>query len=379
MLYALLFVLGIVLISAKAKDESTWSTVFSLKDISDLKDDSTADYDGPHIFYRNDTVLIKQVLKKDTIAYGKVDTLLHSIKGKPITCYINDSLFFKTKIKNALLIEKSTYDMPSKLIAVSDIEGNFSIFRDFLINNGVINSDNQWIFEDGHLVLVGDFFDRGLNVTECLWFIYHLEQEAIKYNGYVHFILGNHEIMNMNDNFYYVRNKYFENTYLIQESYENWYKQNTELGRWLRTKNIVEKIGNYLFTHGGISQKVNKLGPSLININSTARNFYHMRTLAEQSRIELINTLFSSKTSPFWFRGYVKEEINENAIDSTLNKYEVDKVVVGHTIVSDVRYFYNEKIIAIDTWHRKGDSEGLLIENGIEYRIEKNGKRSAIK
>ena len=100
--------------------------------------------------------------------------------------------------------------------------------------------------------------------------------------------------------------------------------------------------------------------------------------MAKQSRIELINTLFSYKTSPFWYRGYVKEEINETAVDSTLNLLDVGKVVVGHTIVRDVRYFYNEKIIAIDTQHYKGDSEGLLIENGTEYRIENNGKRSAI-
>jgi hypothetical protein len=122
-------------------------------------------------------------------------------------------------IKDTLINENSIFPMPEKLIAISDIEGNFAAFRDFLINNGVINNENQWVFGSGHLVLNGDFFDRGLNVTECLWFIYHLEQEAVKNGGYVHFILGNHEIMNMNDDIRYVRNKYTETSKFLGEDY----------------------------------------------------------------------------------------------------------------------------------------------------------------
>lgn len=346
---------------------------------SDSTDISTNGYDGPYIIYRNGSTIIKQVLKNENGYYSKSDSISGFVKGKLITCNINDSLSFVTIIKDTLAIENSVYEMPEKLIAISDIEGNFVTFRDFLINNKVINPDNQWIFGAGHLVLAGDFFDRGLNVTECLWFIYHLEQEAVKNGGYVHFILGNHEIMNMNDDIRYVRNKYFDNSRLMNEDYKDLYKQNTELGRWLETKNIIEKIGNYLFLHGGISEELNMLNPEIEDINTKSRNYYYSSKAARQSGDTLVSTVFRSKSSPFWYRGYVQETIREDSLDLTLKLFDIDKIVVGHTIVDDVRYFYSGKVIAIDTDHAEGDTEGIFIENGVEYRVEKEGNRFSIR
>ncbi len=370
--------LGMALIGTSNNYKPNVMLVSSVGESSSIKDESTADFDGPHIFYRNDTTYIKQVFKEDSIAYARVDTILNSIKRRPITCFIDETTFFRTKIKRNLTIENSKYNEPKKIIAISDIEGNFSIFRNFLLNNGVINNENKWIFKNGHLVLVGDFFDRGLNVTECLWFIYHLEQEALKNGGYVHFILGNHEIMNMNSDFRYVRHKYFHNTYLIEEGYKDWYSEKTELGRWLRTKNVMEKIGNYLFLHGGISEEINALEPSINKVNRTARRYYYKSDMAVKSNTDLPRTIYDSKTSPFWYRGYIRESTSQEAVNQTLKKYSVRKIVVGHTLVEDVSYFYDKKVIGIDTKHVKGDSEGLLIENGKEFRIDKYGTRYRI-
>lgn len=49
-----------------------------------------------------------------------------------------------------------------KLLVIFDIEGNFDVFVNFLKGNEVINEDYEWIYGLGYLVLVGDFFDRGL-------------------------------------------------------------------------------------------------------------------------------------------------------------------------------------------------------------------------
>jgi len=345
----------------------------------DSTDNSTSDYDGPYVIYRNGSTILKQVVKGSNNFVSKSDSISGFVKEKLITCNINDSLSFATIIKDTLVVENSVYEMPEKLIAISDIEGNFLAFRDFLINNKVINSNNQWIYGRGHLVLNGDFFDRGLNVTECLWFVYHLEQEAVKNGGYVHFILGNHEIMNMNDDIRYVRNKYIENSKLMNEDYKDLYKQNTELGRWLETKNIVEKIGDYLFLHGGISEELNMLNPAIKDINTRSRSYYFSSKAARQSGDTLMGTIFRSKYSPFWYRGYVEETIKEDSLDLTLRIFDVDKIVVGHTIVDDVRYFYSRKVIGIDTDHAEGDTEGLLIEERKEYRVDRSGIKYEIK
>ena len=89
-----------------------------------------------------------------------------------------------------------------------DVEGNFSALRKLLQANKIITEDFNWQFGKGHLVLIGDFFDRGEQVTELLWFIYSLEEKAKDAGGYVHFILGNHEIMNLSADLRYV-NKIF--------------------------------------------------------------------------------------------------------------------------------------------------------------------------
>ncbi len=346
---------------------------------SDSTDISTTGYDGPYIVYRNGSAIIKQVVKGSRGFYCRSDSVSGEIRGKLITCIIHDSLSFVTVIKDSLKNENSVFEMPEKLMAISDIEGNFVAFRDFLINNKVINPDNQWAYGAGHLVLVGDFFDRGLNVTECLWFIYHLEQEALKNGGYVHFILGNHEIMNMNDDIRYVRKKYIDNSLLMNEDYKVFYKRNTELGKWLETKNIVEKIGNYLFLHGGISEELNMLNPAIEDINTGSRNYYFSSKAARQSGDTLVSTIFRSKYSPFWYRGYVEETIREESLNLTLELFNVNKIVVGHTMVDDIRYFYNGKVIAIDTDHAEGDTEGLLIEERKEYRVDRSGIKYEIK
>lgn len=85
------------------------------------------------------------------------------------------------------------------------------------------------------------------------------------------FILGNHEIMNLQGSTQYVRKKYFENAKLIQEDYNNWYDHNSELGRWLRSKNAIEKIGDYVFCHGGVSMEVVQTNLELSDIDRLVR------------------------------------------------------------------------------------------------------------
>ena len=370
---------GITHATVLLKQENMFIPDPPLGDKKKIQDTSTISYDGPHIFYIGSTTIIKQVLKSDTGFYARIDTLTTSFKGRHITCHIDDTIKFTTTIKKSLKNEPCTYPKPDKLLAISDIEGNFIPFRDLLIANGVMDDHYQWTFGTGHLVLNGDFFDRGLHVTECLWLIYHLEQEAIKSKGYVHFILGNHEIMNMNADVRYVRQKYFQNTFLIKAPYTTWYTPDTELGRWLQTKNIVEKIGDYLFVHGGISTTIADQKPTILSINTTAREYYYKEDAARESHNALISTLYSGDHSPFWYRGYTDGSMASADITHVMKQYGVNRIVIGHSLVNDVSYYHNGKIIDIDTRHADGDSEGFLLDHGTEYKVDFTGNRFTIK
>jgi peroxiredoxin len=290
---------------------------------------------------------------------------------------------FVFPLKNNLNPESAvTAARPEKLFVLSDIEGNFSGLRMLLQANKIIDDEFNWTFGKGHLVFAGDMFDRGLQVTECLWLVYALEEKAKAVGGYVHFVLGNHEIMNLQGDHRYVEDKYKENAKLIGKTLTQLYNEDSELGRWLRTKNIIEKIGDLLFMHGGFSQELNNQPLSVEQLNSTARPFYADNKAAENVDTK-VSQLYKSATSPFWYRLYYKEsqsrgiyKAKESQVDSTLQKFNVKHIITGHTIIADtITTHYNNKVINTDTKHKDGKSEALLIEGNSFYRVNAEEKR----
>ena len=342
------------------------------------EDTSTADFDGPYIFYSEDKASIKQIIKKNNEPFVLSETSTKGIGGRKLKSYIDSDNYFSFRVKKELTNEPSQYLMPEKLIAISDIEGRYNEFKQFLINNKVMNKRYKWTFGKGHLVLLGDFFDRGLLVTQTLWLIYHLETQAEKAGGKVHFILGNHDLMNMNNDFRYVRKKYFLNATLMGTDYLHFYKPDTELGRWLATKNIVEKIGEYVFVHAGISKEVADLGLSVEDINKNARNYYFDNKKAQQMNDGLNSVIYKFGISPMWYRGFGKQTIDKEEFNYILNRFQAGKFIIGHTLHNEVTYLYDKKVIDLDVEHAQGVTQGLFIENGVEYKVDINGKKSEI-
>lgn len=298
-------------------------------------------------------------------------------RSEKLTVQTDGTATFPVVLKPSLQIEAVEYAKPAKIFVLSDIEGNFDQFRKLLQANKVMDASYNWTFGKGHLVFAGDMFDRGLQVTECLWLIYSLEEKAKAAGGYVHFVLGNHEIMNLQGNHNYVKQKYKDNAALMGKTLTQLYNEDSELGRWLRTKNIVEKIGDMLFMHGGISAGINRSSLTLAEINQLARpNYFQMKEKYEYGN-EKTSLVMNPKTSPYWYRTYYDDKKDmPGIIDSTLQKFNVNHIVTGHTIVADtISVWYNNKVINIDTKHAEGKSEALLIEGDKFYRVNTEGRK----
>ncbi len=326
--------------------------------------------DGPYVQYYGGQVLVNYIVEKKGRKLVRSEDISAEMKESLRLKVMTDipEKFFEVRLKRKLENEKSEYTGIKKLLALSDIEGSFGAFRKLLLANNVTDENFNWTFGDGHLVLIGDFFDRGQQVTEVLWLIYSLEEKAKTKGGYVHFILGNHEIMNLTGDLRYTPQKYLDNARLLSEDYMYMYNQNSELGRWLRTKNITEKINNIIFVHGGISGSVNRLNISIDEINSTARTYVD-KDFDETN--EKATTIFGDM-GPFWYRGYYDRTNlnNRSEIDSTLARYRIDHIITGHTIVADtISSWYNGRLLDTDVHHAGGKSEALLIENGKYYRV----------
>lgn len=344
-------------------------------------DYSRAGTDGPHVFYRGNKIVVKSVVMEDSQAVAR--KAVYKQKNEVLlTCVIPETGdAFSFGLADSLYINPTEYtSMPAKLLALSDIEGNFKALKTMLLGAKVMDDHFNWTFGKGHLVLNGDYFDRGTNVTECLWLIYKLEMEARTAGGNVHFILGNHEVMNMSGDTRYVRNKYFENAELINEEYEKWYTNETELGRWLRSKNVVEKIGDFIFCHAGISPSLANSRMELDDINRIARRWYGKpeKSITDPDA-ELI---FNSTTGIFWYRDLAKNKADISDVNYFLGRYKAKKIVIGHTLSEDVKAMYNGKVILIDLQHeenlRQGFMKTLWIEKGLSYVLDSRGEKSSV-
>jgi hypothetical protein len=328
-------------------------------------------------------------------------------KQHPIRVQVDntESDAFEVSIKETHHIEPYSYESPAKLIAISDIEGNFDAFYSFLVKNGVMDEKYNWTFGKGHLVLNGDFVDRGGDVTQALWLIYMLEEKAEQAGGKVHYIIGNHEVMNLYGDNSDTDTKYVAVAKQISGK-QNWneagrylFSAESELGKWLRSKNVIEKIGDYVFVHAGIKSKLIEENLTIPEINSIARKYYGLRTkgLALNQKEQLV---LNSYNSPYWDRSYAMNVLiagvfafndplnasfhttTQEEAEQILQYYDATKMVVGHNVVSDITTDYKGHLIKIDVKHGhekySGKTRGLLIENGIEYKVDDLSKKTKL-
>lgn len=344
------------------------------------------DKDGPYVFNKNDSTATISYIRGNQDDGFYLDQKDYPLNSKiPAYCYFPlDATRFEFTINNKIMIPKNTYNDNSKILAISDIESGFKTFRDFLIANKVINKKLNWTFANGHLVLLGDFVDRDFSTTQVLWFIYKLEQEAKEKGGTVHFILGNHELKNMQGNFESTSPKYYHVASILKKQQTELYGTNSFLGRWMSSKNTIEKINGILFTHGGIHPDLADYKINLEEINQIIRsNYYKPYYPNPQKNIEQL--LISSHKGIAWYRGYFKDDLTQEDVERGLNKFDANSIVVGHTLQSKINTQFNGKVIGIDVKHPKDyyksipnqKSEGLLIENNQYYRVLHNGEKKS--
>jgi hypothetical protein len=332
--------------------------------------------DGPYVYY--DTILhitkIITVNKQDELI---IDTLKHRPEELIVKTPFNES--FLVSLKKSKIEVKSVFKKPEKMFVLSDFEGDYYDFVISLKNNGVIDNDLNWKFGKGHLILVGDFVDRGMYVTQVLWLIYKLEQDAKKMGGKVHYILGNHELMILSGYFRYVNTRYKILAFKTGIDMYDFYSDQTELGAWIRTKNVIEKVGDVIFVHAGISDSLFRLKLSIPEMNRIARKYIYN----PHTEIKMANEILFDDHSLLWYRGYIRENgksaiISQNSINKILNYYKANKIVIAHTIVNDISTDFENKVIRCDVEHYTNPSVGILIQGDKIYKVDKAGVKTLL-
>ncbi len=332
--------------------------------------------DGPYIFF--------DTLMKTTIMITlneRSELLVDTSKITPDELIVKmpDNNSIKVSLKTPKIEDKSIFNQPEKIFAISDIEGNYYDLVSSLKNNEIIDDKLNWKFGNGHLVLLGDFVDRGEYVTQVLWLIYKLEQEAQSMGGKVHYILGNHEVMNLQGYCHYADIKYKLLAYKSGMDIQDFYDNQTEFGAWLRTKNVIEKIGDIIFVHGGISDSLLQLNLSIPELNEIARNSFDIPYTELKNEAEIVLGAYGI----LWYRGFVSDDeyynkISKKSLNKILRYYDAKNIVIGHNIVEDISTDYKGKIIRIDVDHYNNLSSGILIIGNKIYKAKETGEKELI-
>jgi hypothetical protein len=334
--------------------------------------------DGPYVYWQSvDTARVFYVCNGSLIdsLYEVQDTL--SFRGFGAD---SSNVYLLPRVRQ--LEEKTTYQTDSPIAAISDIHGDYDHLIEWLKVAGVVDSSLTWSFDKGHLVVLGDVTDRGSLVTECLWLIHRLQQEAEQAGGMVHMILGNHEKMVMRGDLRYVHPKYIKGTARkTRIPYDDLYGSSMELGRWLRSSPTAIIINDLLFVHGGISPDLLEKSLSLEQINtetSAALDYSNYKTAFEPEARFMI-----SSAGPLWSRDYFPDNPDSAGVtalvQSALDRYGAKTIVVGHTGHEQVQFLYDQRLIGIDVWVEElGYQQGLLWKDGRTLLVSGNGAISAV-
>jgi len=329
--------------------------------------------DGPYFFYVNDTLKAKMI--ENGLVREYLITTNNFSEIKPaihLSCDYKDLLSVYSQKPDY----RQKYNGIDSIVAISDVHGQYSKYLEILKANGVIDKDLNWKFGKGHLVFLGDAFDRGDRVTELLWHLFTLEKQAVKAGGMVHVLLGNHEDMVFSGDLRYMNDAYKKVEALTNTAYPDLYSENSVLGKWLRNKPVIITINDILFVHAGISIDLVRMKLPVKQVNK----LFSQQIIGKYMPPDKLNKeveLLAGNNGPLWYRGYFEDStLSENKIDSILVFYDKKHIVVGHTTFKNMEVLFNNKIIGIDSgigYEQPG--EVLIYKNGIFYTGAISGRR----
>ena len=122
--------------------------------------------------------------------------------------------------------------------------------------------------------------------------------------------------------------------------------QKSELGHWLKTRNSIQVVGDNLFVHAGLSKEFLDRNYDIPTVNEIVSDGLFL-TKKERS---------ADKYHP----------LDRDDLRKILEKYNVNRIFVGHTIFDDITTFYHYKVIAVNVDNQENKEKergrGVMIE-----------------
>ncbi len=259
-----------------------------------------------------------------------------------------------------------------RVVAFGDVHGAHRELVALLQRTGVVDSSLHWSGGATHLVSLGDLVDRGPDSRAVLDLLMRLEDEAPKAGGFVHVVLGNHEVMNLTGDLRYVSAAdyaaFAEPTAAVptgQFERQQAFSATGRYGAWLLQKPAIIVIDDTAYVHGGLPSAFAALG---VDRGNAAFHDALMRSLVPGAAPEPL----LSDIGPVWYRGTALcHALIENArLQPNLAQLSVRRVVVGHTPTHNRRVTsrFEGSVVMLDTGMLaqvyRGRASALVVSNG---------------
>ena len=349
------------------------------------------------------------------------------IQQKKFETYLANSYNYKQlwfEKCNKYNINEPSFILPKvpRIIVIGDVHGDWDRTLKVLKIAKVIDQSNNWIGGNTVVVQLGDQIDRCRfsnipcyiqgateydegNDLKLLKYFTQLHKQAQKHGGAVYSLLGNHEVMNVQQNLRYVSYeglKEFDNFMSGKRIIKDgktarlWrFKPGNDISEFLAcTRQVAIIIGSNLFVHAGILPQIaEKYNVTSINMIMTLYLWNKLKDITKYSDI-----IHPHNDSPLWTRvfgnlGNLNLLHNNNPIiDKIICKkiitpletiYNIGKIYVGHTttLSHKVNNICHKKIWLTDYGLSKGfdkffpstDKKKLqvleIIDDGREFNI----------
>lgn len=253
-----------------------------------------------------------------------------------------------------------------RIVAVGDLHGDYEQSVSVLRLTGLVDSSIHWIGEDTFLVQLGDILDVGPDDIKIVQLLMRLQGEARMRGGDVVELLGNHELRNFRGDYTAVD----EASLAAQggkAGRDKLLSNETEVGRYLRTRKAIFHYGPFLFMHGGFSTATASMLTSLkrvedFNAELTQALLNGTISPLASDGLNLAEDDADDVSNPILVRSILNVKCND--LNKVLEKkfQGIESVVVGH-VPHDPRDFNgwrlcNGRLIDIDfgmsRW-KKGD------------------------
>jgi len=265
-----------------------------------------------------------------------------------------------------------------RILVIGDLHADFNKTKELFINFNLIDVNENWIAEPKNTTVVqlGDQLDGGGRGTgesygelDLISFMDDLHEKAVKYGGGVYSLIGNHEIMNLLGNFKYSSEKDIELQGGIEIRKKLFSPGGDIFNKMSCTRNVVLKVGDFVFVHAGILPK--HINPSekdtfIKKINTLMRLYLQGKKEWDDHEIQ---KYFLDKSGVIWDRNYGSKNPSCNSLNTVNKLLNVGHMVIGHTIQDSINSKCDNKLWRVDV-----GLSGIFGDNGIEIlEILNNG------